>query len=90
LLNVYDTTLTAEKWNQLTLESGSLLRREIDHFLSVATTRRLARHRLSGTRIGAGEIVMDRSERADWFATPWVWVFKYSRRRCFLSATWRS
>jgi predicted O-methyltransferase YrrM len=26
------------EWNQLSLESGSFLRREIDHFLSVATT----------------------------------------------------
>jgi MFS transporter, DHA2 family, multidrug resistance protein len=25
--------------------------------------------------LGLGEIVMDRGERADWFATPWVWFF---------------
>src|SRR5215470_16839316 len=25
--------------------------------------------------LGMGEIVMDRGERADWFATPWVWYF---------------
>jgi DHA2 family multidrug resistance protein len=25
--------------------------------------------------LGLGEIVMDRGERADWFATPWVWYF---------------
>lgn len=25
--------------------------------------------------IGAGQIVLDRGERADWFAAPWVWVF---------------
>jgi MFS transporter, DHA2 family, multidrug resistance protein len=25
--------------------------------------------------LGLGEIVMDRGDRADWFATPWVWYF---------------
>src|ERR1700746_660253 len=25
--------------------------------------------------LGLGEIVMDRGQRADWFATPWVWYF---------------
>ena len=25
--------------------------------------------------IGMGQIVLDRGERADWFAAPWVWIF---------------
>jgi MFS transporter, DHA2 family, multidrug resistance protein len=34
--------------------------------------------------LGLGEIVMDRGERADWFATPWVWYFSIIAGSAFL------
>ena len=34
--------------------------------------------------LGLGEIVMDRGERADWFATPWVWYFSIIAGAAFL------
>jgi DHA2 family multidrug resistance protein len=34
--------------------------------------------------LGLGEIVMDRGERADWFATPWVWYYSIIAGSAFL------
>jgi MFS transporter, DHA2 family, multidrug resistance protein len=34
--------------------------------------------------LGLGEIVMDRGERADWFASPWVWYFAIIAAAAFL------
>jgi len=34
--------------------------------------------------LGLGEIVMDRGERADWFATPWVWYFSVIAASSFI------
>ncbi|MGH9207570.1 MAG: DHA2 family efflux MFS transporter permease subunit, partial [Acidimicrobiales bacterium] len=34
--------------------------------------------------LGLGEVVMDRGERADWFATPWVWYFSLIAGGAFL------
>ncbi|HLW69841.1 MAG TPA: DHA2 family efflux MFS transporter permease subunit [Candidatus Binataceae bacterium] len=34
--------------------------------------------------LGLGEIVMDRGERADWFATAWVWYFSLIAGSAFL------
>jgi len=35
--------------------------------------------------LGLGEIVMDRGERADWFATPWVWYFSIIAATAFVA-----
>src|ERR1700687_2679447 len=34
--------------------------------------------------LGLGEIVMDRGQRADWFASPWVWYFSLIAGSAFL------
>jgi MFS transporter, DHA2 family, multidrug resistance protein len=34
--------------------------------------------------LGMGEIVMDRGDRADWFATPWVWYFSLIAGAAFI------
>jgi MFS transporter, DHA2 family, multidrug resistance protein len=34
--------------------------------------------------LGLGEIVMDRGDRADWFAAPWVWYFSLIAGSAFL------
>ena len=34
--------------------------------------------------LGLGEIVMDRGDRADWFATPWVWYFTIIAATAFI------
>jgi len=34
--------------------------------------------------LGMGEIVMDRGDRADWFATPWVWYFSFIAGAAFI------
>jgi MFS transporter, DHA2 family, multidrug resistance protein len=34
--------------------------------------------------LGLGEIVMDRGERADWFATPWVWYYSLIAGSAFI------
>jgi DHA2 family multidrug resistance protein len=38
--------------------------------------------------LGLGEIVMDRGDRADWFATPWVWYFSIIAGGAFLLLLW--
>jgi len=38
--------------------------------------------------LGLGEIVMDRGQRADWFATPWVWYFSLIAGSAFLILVW--
>jgi MFS transporter, DHA2 family, multidrug resistance protein len=38
--------------------------------------------------LGLGEIVMDRGDRADWFATPWVWYFSIIAGGAFLILIW--
>jgi DHA2 family multidrug resistance protein len=34
--------------------------------------------------LGLGEIVMDRGDRADWFAAPWVWLFSFTALSSFI------
>jgi MFS transporter, DHA2 family, multidrug resistance protein len=38
--------------------------------------------------LGLGEIVMDRGDRADWFATPWVWYFSLVAGAAFIILIW--
>ncbi|MGA2411190.1 MAG: DHA2 family efflux MFS transporter permease subunit [Candidatus Binataceae bacterium] len=38
--------------------------------------------------LGLGEIVMDRGDRADWFATPWVWYFSLIAGGSFVILVW--
>jgi DHA2 family multidrug resistance protein len=35
--------------------------------------------------LGLGEVVMDRGERADWFAAPWVWYFSIIAAASFVA-----
>ncbi len=38
--------------------------------------------------LGLGEIVMDRGDRADWFASPWVWWFSIIAGGAFIMLIW--
>ena len=38
--------------------------------------------------LGLGEIVMDRGDRADWFASPWVWYFSIIAGGAFILLIW--